>query len=218
MKTKTNDKVLTSEQRELVKNHMGIVYKLANQYTKTNRSKLIKKRISNDDLVQEGFVEMCKSARTFDEDKAKFSTHAYKWVNWGLLKFIDEFNIVKIPERRLWSNDTNKGYLREITSIEQSGIGSLNLPTSNDGDEGETIDFIKDDTDNYEQSNLFTQLEDNLEVDEVQLIKLLCEEKTQTQIGEIMGKSQMTANIRIVALREKIKSLSEDGVLDLEIC
>lgn len=207
---------LTREQRDLVESHLGLAYTLANKYTRLNKDKMIIKGITNDDLVQEGVVELCKSSKSFDESVAKFSTYSYKWIEWGIRKYLNEYNIVKIPDRRCWSNDTNKDNIRELTSIESSGVGSLNLPTVNDGEEGETIDFIKDEDDSYEYSNTFAQLEHHLEQDEMALVGYLYNDYTNATISKIIRMSEGTVRNRINDLKDRITCLMSECKIEFD--
>ena len=202
---------LTEEQKQLVESHINLVYSLANKYTRLNKSKMLIKGITNDDLVQEGFEQLCKSAIKYDESKAKFSTYAYKWINWGILNLVENYNIVKIPPKRDWDSPINRDNITTMHSIASFGVGSLNLPTIQEGCEGETIDFILDESDHYEETELFAQLGGCLYDNEMILVKRLYEDKTQSEIGSLMGVSQGTAMNRIKELRAKIMELIEVG-------
>lgn len=53
---------------KLIEDNMNLVYFLVKRYYPTY--------ISNEDVIQEGMVGLCKAASTYDEGKSKFSTYA----------------------------------------------------------------------------------------------------------------------------------------------
>lgn len=75
---------MTSEQEKLVKDNIGLVYHVA---------KLLGVA-QDEDLIQDGMVELCRAAISFCENKgAKYSTFAYRCVRNKMLSVIKKRSI-----------------------------------------------------------------------------------------------------------------------------
>lgn len=60
-----------------------------------------------EDLKQEAFIILCEAVQSYDEDKAAFSTHFYKRLMWGFVRYIFKSrNALRISNRTL--EDVNK--------------------------------------------------------------------------------------------------------------
>lgn len=75
---------LSLEQRELVENNIGVVWRVIYEHIQVNERVF---GLSYDDLVQEGSIWLCKAAATYDGKTAKFETYAKVVVKNGLLTY-----------------------------------------------------------------------------------------------------------------------------------
>lgn len=70
------------EEKELIIENEGLVYKLAHKYSKQYRIEL-------NDLIQEGSIGLIKASRNFKKDKGiLFSTYAYRLIEGEILHYI----------------------------------------------------------------------------------------------------------------------------------
>jgi RNA polymerase sigma-32 factor len=76
-----SSKPLTPEQQKMVRDHEGLVFKIA--------LSLSKRSYSLEDLLSEGRLGLCIAASKFDPERGfKFSTYAAHWVRSLILEFI----------------------------------------------------------------------------------------------------------------------------------
>lgn len=84
-----------------------------------------------EDLIQAGNVGLIKAAQIFDPDKAKFSTFAMKWIDWGIKELVcqkrpritlleDEPGCRHIPDPRTQGDDfliAKQEYMGQLSSL-----------------------------------------------------------------------------------------------------
>lgn len=89
---------MTSEETEIIKNNMGLIYKIANHFY----------GVEKEDLIQAGALAIVSAYRTFKDDgTTKFSTYAFKSIFGEMFKLATQKQI-----------KVSKDYLKLYKSIE----------------------------------------------------------------------------------------------------
>lgn len=157
---------------KLIKDNMNLVYHILHRY--------YPRHIGNEDLISEGWVALCKAAKTFDESKGKFSTYAFPAIL-----------------------NTFKTYFRK--HIKDVEIASLDFEIKDsDGHSATMYEIIPDE----DSSKLFDYVErdsfvDGLSEREKEVIRLLNDGCTQIEIGEILNLNQATISRIITKVKMK---------------
>lgn len=92
---------MTSVDRPLTVQHMGLVYKIARSYARGCR------HLTFEDLVSEGFLGLMRAAELFDPARGfAFSTFAVHWIRQGCTRAIaNKERCIRIPVWRLAANN-----------------------------------------------------------------------------------------------------------------
>jgi RNA polymerase sigma factor (sigma-70 family) len=92
---------MNAQVEKMIEDNKRLVYSIANSmYTKN-------KLFSKDDLIQVGFMALCKSGHKYDETRGKVSTFITHCVRNDILKFIKSS---RLQSDLLYSENTNLSY------------------------------------------------------------------------------------------------------------
>lgn len=92
---------MNAEVEKMIEDNKRLIYKIANSMYVKN------KVFSKDDLIQVGFLALCKSGHKYDETRGKVSTFITHCVRNDMLKFIKSN---KLQSDLLYSENTNLSY------------------------------------------------------------------------------------------------------------
>lgn len=177
------------EKLEKVEDHMPLVNWVAGKY-----HKVYKDRYDFDDLVQVGCIGLCKAAENFNPDVGvKFSTFAVRKIKWEILNLIRDDKFYPAPARQRFNTNVN--------------LASLNMYVE-EGSKTEFIDTLKDCESldiMCESINLQEALK-KLSPKEQKAIKhYYFEDFNQTQLGEILGMTQVNVSRVLKAALSKLR-------------
>ena len=166
---------LTNEQKELVAENHNLIYKYA-----------CKNKISLDDYYDILAIGLCKAAKSYDDNKNKFSTLAFKCMG-------NKFNSYKrkqmkqsvIPESLVISYDST------IKTIDGCDAPISDFIVDNGFDEG-----IFDDS-------MLIKFANSLSKNEKIIVDLLLDDMSQTDIAKIIGCKKQNVSYYVKKIREK---------------
>jgi RNA polymerase sigma factor (sigma-70 family) len=98
---------MDSKVEKMIEDNQRLVYSIANSIYREN------KLFSKEDLIQVGFLALCKSGHKYDETRGKVSTFITHCVRNDMLKFIKSN---KIQGELLYSENRNLSYENEDLS------------------------------------------------------------------------------------------------------
>jgi len=98
---------MDSNVEKMIEDNKRLVYSIANSMYREN------KLFSKDDLIQVGFLALCKSGHKYDETRGKVSTFITHCVRNDILKFIKSN---KMQGELLYSENKNLSYENEELS------------------------------------------------------------------------------------------------------
>jgi len=87
---------LTEIERDMVEKNRYLVWYMIGKM----KRKIIDQAIENDDLFQSGVIGLMRAVKTFDEEKASFSTYAGIWINRYIEMCLSDYSLIRIPEKR----------------------------------------------------------------------------------------------------------------------
>ena len=169
---------------QLIKKYDLLVNKIVHKYYS---KKSISFKYEFEDLKQVAIIGLIKSAKKYDEDKSKFITFAYNYINYELLQFFrdDKFYSEKREKRMMFN------YIFLEDNLDE------NLKKSY----GKLVDNLKNEKDTYENienSMLINKLILILNEDEKKIIYYKYYlEKTQNEISKIMNITQKTVSVKL---------------------
>ena len=169
---------------QLIKKYDLLVNKIVHKYYS---KKSISFKYEFEDLKQVAIIGLIKSAKKYDEDKSKFITFAYNYINYELLQFFrdDKFYSEKREKRMMFN------YIFLEDNLDE------NLKKSY----GKLVDNLKNEKDTYESienSMLINKLILILNEDEKKIIYLRYYlEKSQNEIAELMNVTQVTISRKL---------------------
>ena len=168
---------LTSTQQKMVEENHNLIYGMAHKY-----------KINLDEYYDVLAIGLCKAAMTFDETKGQFSTFAY-------VTMLNEYNAVLrhnktymvIPEQNLVSMNTRMASDDGDCVVEFGDMFPNNVDIEKDTAETDYIRFLCKKISNPQEQ---------------EVIKLLADGFTQSEIAERIGVSRQ----RIGQLMNKIRA------------
>lgn len=208
----------------------GLIYAIINKFFST---------YDREDLYQEGVKGVIKAYNNYKENKSvKFSTYAYKYIYGEIYAYTHNNKAIKISKeyytlykkinkikdilsQRLMKEATNKEialYLEIDEKIIEEVLNTFQMPDSlertiyNDGKNLYLIDTIYDKKDNYNIDNiLLNDIINNLPSPDKEIIYLkYFEDKTQTQIADILGINQVKVSRYEAKAKKKIKNIYQN--------
>lgn len=185
--------VVNETHDNLIKSYERLVWKTVMDFTRNG------KHVDKDDLIQEGFIALIDAKKNFSAEKnTKFSTYAYKRIDWRLRKY--------------YRKSCNKKSV--VFNEEAEGIESQNnqedKPKRKLGKfiPEEEIPCYEDETQqktNIQRESIEFAI-DKLQEDERLIIRArFYEEKTLEEIGECLGISKEGVRKKEVKALEKLK-------------
>ncbi len=198
---------LNAQQRALVEENYNLIYFVLKKFN-IDQNKF-------EDYEQVAALALCKAALAFDESKGfKFTTYAVNSMKYSLLTYFRtyEMSMVKLPLKVYQDAITGKGHSIRVDSYDNySENQNINWEPSFDAsqilkNEEEIIDDV------YVQEILST-----LTPEEEQLFGLLLQGYNQTDIAKIYNCSRANINIRIQAIRQKLKKILDEADDSMEI-
>ena len=133
-----NDKAfkekMTNEERTMMEENMGLVLTVNQKFYNYDKDTII----DDDDMIQVGRLYLLKAIRSYNPEKSKFSTYAYRILFNGMYSYIKNFqgrlnsttsgiymNAIPFSELTIESDDSNNITLFEET-IEDYSIPDIN--------------------------------------------------------------------------------------------
>lgn len=188
-----------------------------------------------EDLYQVGIIGIMKACNNYKENKnTKFSTYAYKYIYGEIYLYVNNTKVIKIARENYTlykkinnaRNILSQRLMKEPSIYELSSfleidyniinnvINSMNMVDSldrviyNDGKDISLYETIKDNTEYYNIDYLQLNDEiDKLSADEKKLIYLrYYEDRTQSEVAEILGTSQVSVSRSEKKTLKKIKN------------
>ena len=167
--------MLTDEQRNIVENHLKLVYCVV----KMARSVIQACGLDEEDAIQAGFEAMCKVAEKWDPTRGAFSTIAFARIRSYIFKAANENGLMRVP---ISTQRIHPG-MRKPTIV------SLQAPLSLDGDNPQALeDLLLGDMDADHRAGLI-DLWDRLTPYEYRVLSLVLDGNDQTYVANIMGKN-----------------------------
>lgn len=176
---------LNDEQKKLVEDNINLIY---------NTIKLMNNKTNNIDLIDIGYIALCKSALTYDDSKSKFSTYATNCIR----------------------NDYKKYYETNSTYKRKSNFRTISLNQIKEDGQDEMIDFISYEKDDIDElitkqylDNLINKLLYCFRRGEkaTKIIHLLQKEYTIPQIAEELNMTRTAVTTQICVIRKKAKEI-----------
>ena len=173
-----------------------------------------------EDLYQVGVIGVIKAYNNYKENQnAKFSTYAYKYIYGEIYAYINSTKIVKVSKENIVlykkineaKNILSQRLMKEPSIYELScfleideniletviksmnNIDSLDRVLYSDGKDMQIIDTIKDEKDYYNIDHIMLNEELNKLTEEERNVIYLryYEDKTQSEVADILGLSQV---------------------------
>jgi len=193
--------IMTEEQKALAMANYNLIHHVLKKFNFP--------RDKYEDYEQVGALALCKAAMLYDPSKRyKFSTFAVSYIKYSLLTYFRtyEMSIIKLPLKVY--QDTIKGEKANIRYDSYEGI--LESTTSNwepNNEENKKEQAFEDQVidDVYIQSVL-----DTLTEEESKMFDYLLEGYSQSDIAKIYGCSRANINIKIQAIRKKLKDILKE--------
>lgn len=215
---------------EIIKSTSGLIYMIINKYFKG---------YDKEDLYQVGAIGVIKAYNNYKNNhNAKFSTYAFKYIYGEMYNYINSTKTIKLSNEyitlykkiNIASNILSQKLMKEpsvnelamfleidkciienvINSMKQ--IDSLEKVVSNSGKDLLISDLIKDTKDQYNIDYLLLNDEINkLESPYKELIYLrYFEDKTQSEVGDILGMNQVEVSRNERKTLKKIKEIYQN--------
>lgn len=215
---------------EIIKSTSGLIYMIINKYFKG---------YDKEDLYQVGAIGVIKAYNNYKNNhNAKFSTYAFKYIYGEMYNYINSTKTIKLSNEyitlykkiNIASNILSQKLMKEpsvnelamfleidkciienvINSMKQ--IDSLEKVVSNSGKDLLISDLIKDTKDQYNIDYLLLNDEINkLESPYKELIYLrYFEDKTQSEVGNILGMNQVEVSRNERKTLKKIKEIYQN--------
>lgn len=172
---------LNYEQQQLAEQNHNLIYSFAKS-----------RKLDLEEYYDVLAIGLCKAALVYDENKATFSTLAYKCMNNEYNKIIRGQTVQrKIPDNLLSSLDA-------VINISEE-----------DGSEITLYDCIKKDIFPIPDSSTITNImiknfyNNKLTKQEQKVVKLLAQDRTQVEIGKLMRVTRSRIGQIILRIREK---------------
>lgn len=185
---------------DLIKQYDNLVKKIVHRYY---RNETIRYKYEFEDLEQIGKIGLMKAIENFNEEKSKFITFAYNFINYEILHFIreDKYFLAKRNNRAM----TNYIYFEN----------TLNHKSINSKYNKKLIDIIKYKEESFEEIEnniLLKELSKDLNNDEKRIIYLkYYSEMTQCEISEMLNITQATVSRKlkssILKMQKKLKEV-----------
>jgi RNA polymerase sigma factor (sigma-70 family) len=172
---------LNNEQQQLVEQNHNLIYSFAKS-----------RKLDLEGYYDVLAIGLCKAALVFDENKGTFSTLAYKCMSNEYNKIIKKQTLKrKIPDNLLSSLDA-------VISVSEE-----------DGSETTLYDYIKKDIFPIPDSSTITNImiknfyNNKLTKQEQKVFRLLVQDRTQVEIGKIMGITRSRVGQIVIQIRNK---------------
>lgn len=172
-----NDGRLTDEQKKLVKDNHNLIYSYAN-----------KKHISSEKWYDVLAIGLCKAARSFDPDKGKFSTWAYRF-------FDNEI-------RTCWNKQNKKSKIPESFVLPYDAVLS-----NEDSSQNESYINYFSDVKAYEDivhSAMMLDIVNDMNDTEKYIFELILYGYNQQEIAAEVGKTRQSVGKIVNGIRRKV--------------
>lgn len=200
---------LSEEQKHLVEENIGLVYDIAKSLYIENSWRIKSAGAEEEDLVGLGMLGLCKAAQRYDKEMGnKFSTYAYHKIKGEIIRFFrDHGSLMKMPRFDSIAYENDKQEINSIYSM-KTVLSTNKCITGDENDlliEGILSDEMdyEDVTFNIAADETIEQLEDR----KAKAIKLYIKGFSQSEIGKIVGVSQVQVSRYISQSKEKLKEL-----------
>lgn len=201
-------KVMTEKHKELVEKNYNLIHHVL--------KKFIFPKDKYEDYEQIGALALCKAALLYDESKGfKFTTFAVSYIKYSLLTYFRtyEMSLIKLPLKVY--QDTISGKKRNIRYDSYEEI--LESTTSNwepRSDQNESVQHLEEQIvdDLYIESVLSTLTEE-----EAKMFDYLLEGYSQSDIAKIYNCSRANINIKIQAIRKKLRHILEEEPTEIDL-
>lgn len=165
--------------------NMGLVYKVFND-------KFHDARYLEDDLIQEGTIELWKACQEFDESRGvKFSTYATKRISNAMSQFFKHEKLVKA----------------KCISLETEIDSSQAPATYLDVEESDDYENMMAEMDKQDQEKMLEKVMSIVrKTPQYKIIKMKLEGKTQAQIAKKLGITQCSVSEQVRGLYARIRN------------
>ncbi|WP_438349914.1 sigma-70 family RNA polymerase sigma factor [Paenibacillus sp. FA6] len=212
---------------EVIPKNMGMVHSIANAHRK-----FINQGVDYEDLVGEGTIGLIKAFHAYDPTKfngevTAFSTYAFPMIKWEIQRFMrDKGSSVRVP-RSIYSL-VNKIYKNNLVDaspvdiserlecslkeakeaskhIRNSRVSSLDQSLGASENESQSVSLLdmmasKTDLSGVVVNEFIFTLEDR----EREITEMRLEDKSQNEIAEVVGISQVQVSRLLVRIGEKL--------------
>ena len=221
---------IKNKYEEVINSCQGLIYMIINKYFKGYEV---------EDLYQVGVLGVIKAYNNYKQDKnAKFSTYAYKYIYGEIYAFINNTKTLKVAKDNYWlykkineaKQILSQRLMKEpsikelsafleidpniITTVYASMVPTVSLESTiyNNGKDITLFDTVKDNKDYYNIDYLLLQEELNkLSEEDKKLIYLrYYEDKTQSEVADILGVNQVKVSRNEKKILVKIKKEYEN--------
>lgn len=169
---------LTNDINDLISKNKNLVYFVIN--------KSFKQYLSNDDIIQEGYIGLWKAIKTYDDSHSSFSTYAIKCIYNNILMYIRD-NLSKLHDNILSLDYLYSGEKKE--------------------DESDLYNYVKTEEEyiKLKIDLLYKPFIKTLSKKEQMILYYNFLGYTQTKIGEKLNCSQKTICMYLSDIRKKLK-------------
>ena len=220
-----NDELHTEE--SIIMKYERMVYKGARRLSRGRPQE-------NEDLQQEGFIGLVKAFRNYDDTRGDvFTTYAHRYINGQMIRYNDKSGGIGVSSeviRTAWKMERG-GLWREddLTIAKALGVTKVNVKSARKYFDSKDVGSIdKTDDEGIGVANHIGYEMDLTTVDipyylkscddrELHIVKLLLQDLSYSEIGEILGKTKAAVYQNIKKLRLKIKlRMYVDGLVGIK--
>ena len=193
----------------MIQANLRLVMNVAKRYHRA----IERRRLSQEDALQEGCLGLMRGAELFDPAKGyKFSTYGYWWVRQAITRWLSGSDLIRIPvhlRERLNRGDDPTGDERLVAAAAVLHPRSLDLPIGEGG--GSTMaDMLaapaEDPLEGLDASALVGRMRQALP-DDLALLEL-AQDHRSTELALLLGVARPTVNLRLAGARGRLREVA----------
>lgn len=189
------------DREKLFTDNIGLAVSTADRMCKLYSGTVERKLLTRSDLVQIAMERMWKCCERYDESKGvKFSTYAVSSMQNEIIHTLERYNRIKLPRKD--STAINTKNEEEITMLRNGYISYLQFRFNDE--EIDSLEMIED-IEDYGLVEMKLIIKSTLDKEEMKLLNAKLKGLNQTEIGEMLGVTQMTISRRLSQIKEKLK-------------
>lgn len=191
---------------ELFNEYKHLVKETLIRYYKSPRKLAQQHKIELEDLYSYGFTGLWKACITFDPTKAQIKTYAISNIKWHINERLKrECHMFKLEQNRKYKKDEihKINYLdSELKDSKNEGLTYHEIIPSDK-------DTFEEVSSNLEHSRIFNALDDK----EQRIISLKLQDKSNKEVGDILGMTGSNVSYLIKKMRNKVSELLDGEVV-----